>query len=214
MSAERKSKLRLGRLYTRGGDKGTTALVGGQRVSKGVIRVEAYGSLDELNAVLGLVRTVAEDYHHSAPEVAGETAEVFRFLQNRVFDAGSILATPPDTSYPGMPRIKPEDVSYLEARVDRYNEILGELRSFTLPGGGMLNAHAHLARTVCRRAERAMVRLSEAEPVDATLLAFINRLSDYLFAFTRWVSKKLDEKEYLWEKPGSGDEAAQGKKPG
>ena len=195
-----RKQLTLGKIYTRGGDKGTTALVGGKRVQKSSQKIETYGTVDELISAVGVVRTYAALVEKLHPEVHAETRDVFRVVQNKLFDVGSILATPVDTPYEGMPRILAEDVKFLEKKIDHYNKILTVLHSFTLPGGGLLNAHAHMARTICRRAERELFRLGESEPVDAVVYQYINRLSDYLFVYTRWVSIKLGEEEFLWER--------------
>lgn len=192
--------IRLSKIYTRGGDKGTTALVGGARVSKGCSRLETYGSVDELNAQIGVVRTYALAVKNESEEVYCESKELFSVIQNRLFDVGSILATPPDSPYEGMPQIDPEDIQYLESKIDFYNESLEVLNSFTLPGGGLCNAHAHVARTVCRRVERILVRYKEEEQVAEKVISYINRLSDLLYVYSRWVSLKLHEDEFLWER--------------
>lgn len=196
-----KKKLQLGKIYTRGGDKGTTALVGGNRISKASFKLDCYGTVDELNSFIGVIRTVALNVEQQSEEVYRESMEVFRVIQNRLFDVGSILATPHDQPYEGMPEIKDDDVTLLEEKIDAYNEILEKLPSFTLPGGGLLNAHAHVARTVCRRLERMLVKLVDEEPVPDGIRKYINRLSDFLFVYSRWVAQKLGEKEFLWDKP-------------
>lgn len=192
--------LKLSKIYTRGGDHGTTALVGGKRIKKSELRLESYGTTDELNAHIGIIRTTALDYRDSQPEIFIETTSVLKIVQNKLFDIGSLLATPPGESYPGMPTLSISDTEFLEQKIDAYNEILETLLSFTLPGGGKLNAQAHVARTVCRRAERVLARLQEKEDLPEFSLAYINRLSDYLFIYSRWVSKKLGDEEFLWDK--------------
>jgi cob(I)alamin adenosyltransferase len=191
--------IRITRVYTRTGDRGETALVGGRRVPKDSPRIEAYGTIDELNAVVGLVRTfneerLAEGDHHRRLD------EILRKIQNELFDVGSELATPPDAEYEGMFKIGADEVTALERLMDECQQSLEPLRSFTLPGGGRINAFLHLARTVCRRAEREILRLSRAEPVNPWLLAYVNRLSDAFFVLGRWVGKHMGEKEYLWER--------------
>ncbi|HXG05284.1 MAG TPA: cob(I)yrinic acid a,c-diamide adenosyltransferase [Candidatus Binatia bacterium] len=191
--------IRITRVYTRTGDRGETALVGGRRVPKDSPRIEAYGTIDELNAVVGLARTfneerLAEGEHHRRLD------EILRRIQNELFDVGSELATPPDAEYEGMFRVGPEEVTALERLMDECQETLEPLRSFTLPGGGRINAFLHQARTVCRRAERQILRLSRTEPVNPWLLAYVNRLSDAFFVLGRWAGKHMGEKEYLWER--------------
>jgi cob(I)alamin adenosyltransferase len=191
--------IRITRVYTRTGDRGETALVGGRRVPKDSPRIEAYGTIDELNAVVGLARTfneerLAEGEHHRRLD------EILRRIQNQLFDVGSELATPPDAEYEGMFKVGPEEVTALERLMDECQQTLEPLRSFTLPGGGRINAFLHQARTVCRRAERQILRLSRTEPVNPWLLAYVNRLSDAFFVLGRWAGKHMGEKEYLWER--------------
>ena len=146
--------IRLTRIYTRGGDKGTTALVGGARVPKESLRLEAYGTVDELNSAVGLVRTFIVDYEEQLGSDFAWYEERLRRIQNELFDVGSELATPPGAEYEGIYQIGAEESRRLEAEMDRMQQDLTPLNSFTLPGGGKLNAFLHLARTVCRRAER------------------------------------------------------------
>lgn len=187
------------RVYTRTGDRGDTALVGGQRVPKDSPRIEAYGTIDELNAIVGLARTfneerLADGEHHRWLD------EVLRRVQNELFDLGSELATPPGVEYEGMFRVGEEQVTALEALMDHCQKDLDPLRSFTLPGGGRINAFLHQARTVCRRAERQLLRLSRAEPIGEWPLTYVNRLGDLFFVLSRWVARHAGEKEYLWER--------------
>jgi cob(I)alamin adenosyltransferase len=193
------------RVYTRTGDRGETGLVGGQRVPKDSPRIEAYGAVDELNAIVGLVRTfneerLGEGEHHRWLD------EALRRIQNELFDLGSELATPPGAEYEGMFRLGEPEVTALEQLMDHCQRDLEPLRSFILPGGGRLSAFLHQARTVCRRAERDVLRLSRAEPVNEWNLRYLNRLSDAFFVLGRWVGKHLGEKEYLWER-GLGSHA-------
>ena len=187
------------RVYMRTGDKGTTALVGGKRVPKDSARIAAYGTIDELNSVLGLARVFNE-------ERLGEGEKhrwldgVFRRLQNQLFDLGSELATPEGAAYEGMHRIGDAEVKELETLMDRCQKDLEPLKSFTLPGGGRIGGYLHQCRTVCRRAEREIVALSRLEPVSEGALRYVNRLSDLFFVLSRWVAKHLGEKEYLWER--------------
>jgi len=192
--------IRLSKIYTRGGDKGLTSLVGGARVPKDSHRLEAYGTVDELNAIVGLVRTFALDYETGLGADYAWYSEMLRRIQNELFDVGSELATPPDGDYPGMHRMGEAEVEQLEREIDLMNEALEPLKSFTLPGGGKLNAFLHQARTVCRRAERVCWTLSREESVNEQLLIYLNRLSDHLFVQSRWVAKRLNEPEFLWDR--------------
>lgn len=192
--------IRLTKIYTRTGDKGMTALVGGRRVPKESARLEAYGTIDELNAIVGIVRTCAPQYQSKFGAEYGWYAEMLRRIQNELFDVGSELATPDDAEYEGMHRMGEGEVKLLEQEMDRMQKDLQPLNSFTLPGGGMLNAFLHQARTVCRRAERVCWILQREEPINASLMAYVNRLSDHLFVQSRWVAKRLDEPEYLWDR--------------
>jgi cob(I)alamin adenosyltransferase len=174
------------RVYTRTGDRGDTALVGGKRVPKDSPRIVAYGTLDELNAVIGLARTFNEERldegeHHRWLD------EVLRRIQSELFDLGSELATPPESAYEGMFRVGPEQVTALEKLMDRCQKDLPPLKSFVLPGGGRVNAFLHQARTVCRRAEREVLALSRAEAIGEWPLRYVNRLSDLLFVLSRCV---------------------------
>jgi cob(I)alamin adenosyltransferase len=192
--------IRLTRIYTRTGDKGLTALVGGARVPKESARLEAYGTVDELNSIVGIVRTYLPEF---SARMGGEFAwysEMLRRLQNELFDVGSELATPAGAEYDGMHRMGAGEVGQLEAEMDRMQRELEPLKSFTLPGGGVLNAYLHQARTVCRRAERVCWRLAREEPVNDQLIIYINRLSDHLFVQSRWISRRLGEAEFLWDR--------------
>jgi cob(I)alamin adenosyltransferase len=187
------------RVYTRTGDKGTTALVGGKRVPKDSPRIAAYGTIDELNSVLGLARVFNEERLREG-EKHRWLDGVFRRLQNQLFDLGSELATPEDALYEGMHRIGDAEVKELEALMDRCQKDLEPLKSFTLPGGGRVGGFLHQCRTVCRRAEREIVALSRVEPVSPGALRYVNRLGDLFFVLSRWVGKHLGETEYLWER--------------
>jgi cob(I)alamin adenosyltransferase len=168
--------VRLTKIYTRGGDKGQTSLGSGDRVAKHDPRVEAYGTVDETNAVLGLARL----------HTSGEADEVLARIQNDLFDLGADLCTPEggDRGYTPL-RIAPEQVERLEREIDAMNERLEPLNSFILPGGSAAAAHLHLARTVARRAERLITALAEAETVNPAAIHYINRLSDHLFVLAR-----------------------------
>jgi len=192
--------IRLTRIYTRTGDQGMTALVGSGRVPKESGRLEAYGTVDELNAIIGIVRTYLPNYRDRFGEDFEWYSEMLRRVQNELFDVGSELATPPEAEYEGMHRMGEGEVAELEHEMDRMQEVLEPLNSFTLPGGGVLNAFLHQARTVCRRAERICWALKRDDPIGEHLLIYLNRLSDHLFVQSRWVAKRLGEPEFLWDR--------------
>lgn len=192
--------IRLTRIYTRGGDKGLTSLVGGVRVPKDSPRLEAYGTIDELNSIVGIVRTFLLNHRDRIGAEYEWYADMLRRVQNELFDVGSELATAPESEYEGMHRMGESEVKRLEEEMDRMQAELKPLNSFTLPGGGVLNAFLHQARTVCRRAERACFALSRKEPLNPELLAYVNRLSDHLFVQSRWIVIRLGEAEFLWER--------------
>ena len=183
--------VKLTRIYTRTGDAGETALGDGTRVLKTDARVAAYGTVDELNALLGICRL------HVSPEMDQALARV----QNDLFDVGADLCTPEVEDPPYEPlRVLPSQVDWLEAEIDRINAGLETLRSFILPAGSPAAAHLHHARTVARRAERKSVELATAAPVNETVLRYLNRLSDYLFVLAREVNREAGG-DVLWQ-PG------------
>ncbi len=194
--------MRITKVYTKTGDGGRTRLVGGQQVSKGHLRIESYGTTDELNAILGLARTF-NARSEASPEAVARIDEMLRRVQNDLFNLGSDLATLPHDRWPGMPRVGDEDIARLEGWIDSLNEDLGPLKEFILPGGGPVGAFFHQARTVCRRAERVLVRLMEEDPeIGLDPMRYLNRLSDWLFVAGRWAAQQLGEQEYLWDRPG------------
>lgn len=198
-------RLAINRVYTRKGDKGTTSLVGGQKVLKDNLRIDAYGTLDELNAHIGAARQAIAADHGGHEGFAALSATLLR-VQHELFNLGSVLATLPEDVVPQMPRVTAVDVEALEASIDAYNEELEPLRSFVLPGGTALNVALHLARTVCRRGERLMVTLGQVDSVDDDSMAYVNRLSDALFVWSRWASHAAGVPEVLWE-PNKGASA-------
>ena len=191
--------VKLDRIYTRGGDKGATSLATGARRRKDDIRVEAYGAIDETNAAIGIARLAIEARDAALDDMLAR-------IQNDLFDLGAELATPPDPETPIDPAMRlvivPAQVERLEKEIDALNADLSPLKSFVLPGGTAAAAHLHLARTICRRAERVMVSLShaEGEELSPTALAYVNRLSDFLFVASRFVNR--DKGDVLW-KPGA-----------
>lgn len=190
--------MRITKVYTKTGDKGKTRLAGGQPVWKDALRVEAYGTVDELSAVIGVVRAqlLNEPRDTRLAPIEGE----LRWMQNKLFDLGGLLATKPGQSFPNMPSIEDADVARLERSIDGWQKDLQPLKEFILPGGGTIASMVHLARTVCRRAERRCVSLMRKEQVDPTSIVFLNRLSDALFVLARWVAHSIGESEVLWER--------------
>lgn len=183
--------VRIDRVYTRAGDSGETALGGGQRVPKESLRIEAYGTVDELNSVIGVA--VAAGLHQSM-------RERFHIIQQVLFNLGSDLCIlEEDKERLPVPRIEPRHVEQLEAWIDEWNGELEPLTSFILPGGDLAAAQLHVARTVCRRAERAVVALSRAEPVGAQVVPFLNRLSDLLFVAARYQARLAGIGDITWE---------------
>jgi cob(I)alamin adenosyltransferase len=190
-------RLALNRIYTRTGDSGTTGLVGGQRVSKDILRIEAYGTVDELNAFTGMARVSLDELSAAFPRLDSLAATLER-VQHELFNLGSILATLPDDVHPRQPRVTPQDIARLEQEIDLANQDLTPLRSFVLPGGSRVSTELHVCRTVCRRAERICVSLSHTEPLPADSIQYLNRLSDAFFVWSRWVNYALGQKESLW----------------
>ena len=193
--------VRLNRIYTKAGDGGQTRLVGGQKVRKDSLRITCYGTVDELSACLGLVRTALETSPHPAAavtDVAGMLATVKR-IQNELFNLGSDLATLLEDRHPKQPIVEARHIDALEREIDAWNDSLPELRSFVLPGGGPVAANLHLARTVCRRAERLAVELANHEPIGEHVVPYLNRLSDHLFVMSRHACRVYDQPEPLWE---------------
>ena len=185
--------LAINRVYTKHGDAGETKLVGGQTVSKADLRIECYGTVDELNAYVGAARLSCLEIN--LPEMA----DVLYAVQNALFNLGSLLATLPQDLHPMQPRVTLEDVEKLEKSIDHYNEHLPPLRSFVLPGGNRANVELHMARTICRRAERLCVRLKEVETeLDSAVIPYINRLSDAFFVWSRYVVVSQGIAEHLW----------------
>lgn len=184
-------RIAINRVYTRRGDAGQTSLAGGQRLPKNDLRIEAYGTVDELNSFIGLARLSAREL----PELD----VILRRVQHELFNAGSILATLPEDVHPHQARITAAESEQLEREIDNMNESLPALRSFVLPGGSRLNAELHICRTVCRRAERVCVSLAGVSPVDEAILKYLNRLSDALFVWSRWANHQLGVPETLWE---------------
>ncbi|AGP37118.1 cob(I)yrinic acid a,c-diamide adenosyltransferase [Sorangium cellulosum] len=196
-------KITINRVYTRQGDGGQTRLVGGQLVPKDDARIETYGTVDELNALVGAARQTLMELLPGAPAASvvrlHDLGRALLRVQHELFNLGSILATLPEDVHPKQPRVTQAEIELLEAEMDRCQADLAPLRSFVLPGGSRLNTDLHVARTVCRRAERCCVRLAQAGHVDPLPVGYLNRLSDALFVWSRWASALLGTPEILWE---------------
>lgn len=190
--------LALNRIYTKRGDAGETGLVGGQRVPKDTLRIECYGTVDELNSFLGLAAVSCRELVDRNLRL-GLLGETLLRVQHELFNLGSILATLPADVHPRQPRVTAAEITQLEREIDSANEQLAALRSFVLPGGSRLNAELHVCRTVCRRAERLAVALAREEEVPAEAIQYLNRLSDALFVWSRWASHLLGSPEVLWQ---------------
>lgn len=186
-------KIIINRVYTRTGDAGQTRLVGGQQVGKDDLRIETYGTVDELNAIVGAAALACTE------RGMDDLAQTLLKVQHQLFNLGSVLATLPSDLHPKQPRVTADDVTWLEQQLDASNDDLPTLRSFVLPGGLQANVQLHLARTVCRRGERLAVALSRVTEVDGEALRYLNRLSDALFVWSRWVMHRQDLPEVLWD---------------
>jgi cob(I)alamin adenosyltransferase len=191
-------RMAINRVYTRRGDRGETSLAGGQRVPKDGPRIEAYGTVDELNAFVGAARVTASELAAAETRLSPLAAILLR-VQHELFNLGSILATLPEDVHPKQARVTDADVAQLESEIDRMNEELPPLRSFVLAGDSRLNAELHICRTVCRRAERATVALGRVESVPPEAVRYLNRLSDALFVWSRWASHVTGAAETLWK---------------
>ncbi|HLI95065.1 MAG TPA: cob(I)yrinic acid a,c-diamide adenosyltransferase [Candidatus Baltobacteraceae bacterium] len=189
---------KLTRIYTRTGDDGTTGLVGGARVKKNSLRIASYGTLDELSSHIGLARAAMRPYIED-DEAMRRVDAWLAWTQDALFNLGAELATPEGKRWEGMPLVSADDAKALERAIDDAQSALEPLANFIHPGGSLAGAHLHVARTVCRRAERLLVTLREGEPEISTDCArYVNRLSDALFVWARWVNHRLHEPEHLW----------------
>ncbi len=178
------------KIYTKTGDKGQTSLIGGTRVPKSHVRIESYGTVDELNSWIGLIRDQAINKTY---------VETLLEVQDRLFTIGSSLASDPEKSKMKIPDLKEEDIVLLEKEIDKMNDVLQEMKSFVLPGGNTTVSYCHIARCVCRRAERNVILLSESSFVADLVIKYLNRLSDYLFVLSRKLSQDLSAQEIPWK---------------
>ncbi|PWH81236.1 cob(I)yrinic acid a,c-diamide adenosyltransferase [Brumimicrobium oceani] len=179
------------KIYTKTGDEGQTSLIGGKRVSKNDLRIDSYGTVDELNSWIGLVR----DHEEIGKDQFNQLIEV----QDRLFTIGSLLATQPDGTKMKLPLILESDISFLETSIDEMNESLPPMRHFVLPGGKKILSHCHIARCVCRRAERLTVGLNDNSEQYKFAMKYLNRLSDYLFVLSRKIANDLEIEEIQWK---------------
>jgi cob(I)alamin adenosyltransferase len=203
--------IRITKVYTKSGDKGETALVGGRRVPKESLRIESYGTVDELNATIGVVRALSAA--QKKKKIVARVEAELQIVQQALFNVGSELACDPEDLVPGMPVVTEADVQHLERCMDEWTPEVPPLNSFILPGGGPVHAQLHVCRTVCRRAERVVLRLSREEQVRPEALRYLNRLSDFFFVMGRWVGHRYGEPEFLWQAAlqSKGSKAAQEK---
>lgn len=178
------------KIYTKTGDKGTTALFGGKRVSKADLRIETYGTVDELNSYIGLLRD---------QEVNASRKNILVEIQDRLFTVGSILATEPGNTKVKVPSLSASDITFLEKEIDGMEALLPPMKSFVLPGGHQSVSFCHVTRTVCRRAERLVIALDSQEKVDPLIIQYLNRLSDYLFVLSRKMTSELGAEETPWK---------------
>jgi cob(I)alamin adenosyltransferase len=178
------------KIYTKTGDKGNTSLIGGTRVAKSDLRIEAYGTVDELNSYIGLVRD---------QEVNKNRMGILKEVQDRLFTIGALLATDPEKSKMKTPDLHDEDITLLEQEIDAMTAEVPPLRAFILPGGHQSVSFCHVARCVCRRAERLAIGLQQVSEVDDLVIKYLNRLSDYLFALCRKMTQELGAEEVEWK---------------
>ena len=181
------------KIYTKTGDDGTTALFGAGRVPKDHLRIEAYGTIDELNSVLGAALAL-----HPQFEAVEQVLSLLNRIQNELFVLGGDLAAPEETRYP-IPRITPQHIHQLEVEIDALDTEIPVLKSFILPGGHPFAAQLHICRTLARRAERICVALHRVEPLSSPVIEYLNRLSDFFFTVARWVNQKSNTPEILWK---------------
>lgn len=201
-------RVALNRIYTRMGDSGETHLAGGQRIAKDHLRIECYGTVDELNSFVGAARASLEDLGAGVQQLQ-RLAAILKRVQHELFNLGSILATLPEDVHAKQPRITAADIEQLEHDIDHANADLQPLRSFVLPGGSRLDAELHICRTVCRRAERLLVSLARTQAVPPETMRYLNRLSDALFVWSRWVNQVTGAPETLWEPNAAASGTAQ-----
>lgn len=178
------------KIYTKTGDEGTTSLFGGKRVSKSDLRIDSYGTIDELNSYVGLLRD--QEVNHKRKDVLVE-------IQDRLFTIGSMLATEPGNTKVKIPVLQEGDITFLEKQIDEMDLLLPPMKFFVLPGGHVSISFGHVARTVCRRAERLVIAFNQQEKVESLIIKYLNRLSDYLFVLCRMMTQELQIVETAWK---------------
>ena len=198
MAENKKSKININKVYTRSGDTGKTRLTGGQVVDKDDLRIEAYGTVDELLVLMGGCANAISDMDFKQKDI-DELLSVLYRIQNELFNLGSSLSRLQKDENDNTPKVKQKNIEQLELEIDQYNKSLPNLTSFVLPGGNDANIWFHLARTVCRRAERICVKLSKSSEIDNLNITYLNRLSDALFVWSRWVTITTGNTENLWD---------------
>lgn len=181
------------KIYTKSGDQGKTSLLGGKRVSKADVRIHAYGTVDELNSYVGLLKDI-----DSVPS----RKDFLKHIQDSLFSIGAILAADPDGNKNIVPSMKLSNIQSLENEIDKMEESLPKMKNFVLPGGHTFVSYCHISRCVCRRAERWIIQLSEDQPVDEYVIQYMNRLSDYLFVLARKISQEVESEEIPWKPRG------------
>ncbi len=181
------------KIYTKSGDQGKTSLLGGKRVSKADVRIHAYGTVDELNSYIGLLRDI-----DSFPA----RKDFLKHIQDSLFSIGAILAADPGGNINIIPSMEQTNIESLENEIDKMEELLPKMRNFVLPGGHTFVSYCHISRCVCRRAERWIIQLNEDQPVDEYVIQYMNRLSDYLFVLARKISQEVESEEIPWKPRG------------
>tara|TARA_B100000579_G_scaffold332182_1_gene282482 strand:- start:6590 stop:7204 length:615 start_codon:yes stop_codon:yes gene_type:complete len=189
--------IRISKVYTRTGDQGETCLVGGRKVSKDDSRICSYGEIDELNAYIGGCRQIIIDLKLKHKDIKKILSVLYR-LQNELFNLGNMLATLDKDIYVGMPRVEKEHIDKMEKDIDYFNKDLPSLKSFVLPGGSQINVWFHISRTLCRKCERTVVALSKKESINPIVVKYLNRLSDGLFVWSRWINIIQSKPEVVW----------------
>ena len=189
--------IRISKVYTRTGDQGDTCLVGGRKISKDDLRICSYGEIDELNAYIGGCRQIIIDLNLKHKDIKKILSILYR-LQNELFNLGNMLATLDEDIYEGMPRVEKEHIYKMEKDIDYFNKDLPSLKSFVLPGGSQINIWFHISRTLCRKCERTVVALSKKESINPIIIKYLNRLSDGLFVWSRWINIIQSNPEVVW----------------
>ncbi len=189
--------IRINKVYTKSGDQGETCLVGGKKIAKNDIRICSYGEIDELNSYIGGCRQLIVDLQSENPDFEKLSNILYR-TQNELFNLGNMLATLNEDIHEGMPKIEDLHIDKMEGDIDYFNKNLPGLKSFVLPGGSQLNIWFHISRTLCRKCERTVLSLSQKEPIDSIIIKYLNRLSDGLFVWGRWVNVVQEHSEVVW----------------